>query len=86
VKAGGVTRARGAARFGSPEPARGLRLTRPLGAEAGLDQLVIELRPAAVASDFCRRGRGSRSASVRVATLLVLLALVAALLLALLHR
>lgn len=40
------------------ESARAVRLIRPLGADAGLDQLVVELRPAAVASELCRRVRG----------------------------
>jgi hypothetical protein len=67
------------------ESARRLRLIRPLGLDAGLDQLIIELRPAAVPSDFCRRaqGEGQRTSFV---PLLVLLALVAASIAALVLR
>lgn len=42
------------------ESARGVRLVRPLGADAGLDQLIVELRPAAVPSNFCRRVEAER--------------------------
>lgn len=57
------------------ESARALRLMRPLGVDAGLDQLIIELRPALVPSDFCRcvAGDGRRTAFV---PLLVFIALV----------
>ena len=68
------------------ESARGLRLTRPLGPDAGLDQLIVELRAAAVPSGFCRRGdaNGKRTAMIPLA---VSIALVAALIAALvLHR
>lgn len=70
------------------ESTRGVRLSRPLGVDAGLDQLVIELRPAAVPSDFCRRTRGGgrggpTRASIR---LLVFIAFAAALIAALALR
>jgi len=58
------------------QSARGLRLTRPLGPDAGLDQLVIELRPAAVASAFCRRVE-RRAGSKSLAPLVALVVLVA---------
>ena len=67
------------------QSARGLRLTRPLGPDAGLDQLVIELRPAAVASAFCRRVERS-AGSKSVAPVLVLVALVLAVIGALVLR
>jgi hypothetical protein len=69
------------------ESARGVRLVRPLGEDAGLDQLVIELRPAAVPSAFCCRveGRGDRTSVIL--RLLVFIALVVALIAALVvHR
>ncbi len=68
------------------ESARRVRLVRPLGEDAGLDQLVLELRPAAVPSDFCRRAQGG-TAKRAIIPLLVFLALVSALIAALvLHR
>jgi hypothetical protein len=68
------------------ESARGLRLMRPLGADAGLDQLIVELRPAAVPSDFCRRVHGKGQKTFLI-PLIVILALVSALIAALvLHR
>jgi len=67
------------------ESARGVRLTRPFGADAGLDQLVIELRPAPVASELCRRvARPAQRPSL--IALLVTIALVSALLAALVLR
>lgn len=67
------------------ESARGLRLTRPLGADVGLDQLILELRPAAEPSSSCRLARraGPRASLI---PLLVLIALVSALLAAVVLR
>ena len=64
------------------ESARGLRLVRPLGPDAGLDQLILELRPAAVPSPFCRRGTSARLSFVPLLVVITLLtALIAALVL-----
>lgn len=64
-----------------------LRLVRPLGDDAGLDQLLIELRSAAAPSTFCRRvasatpgGLIAPRTYVIGAVLVGLLAIVAALL------
>ena len=67
------------------ESARGLRLIRPLGPDAGLDQLVLELRPAPVPSDFCGRAQAERQRS-SVVPLLVLVVLVTALIAGLVLR
>ena len=68
------------------ESARRVRLVRPLGEDAGLDQLVVELRPAAVPSDFCRRAQGE-SGRRAIIPLLFVLGLVSAVIAALvLHR
>ena len=61
------------------ESARGLRLVRPFGADAGLDQLILELRPASVPSPYCRRGARLRaSAAPSFVPLLVVIAVLAA--------
>ncbi len=64
--------------------ARGLRLVRPLGPDAGLDQLIVELRPAAAPSELCRRVDVRRRASL--APTIVVIAIVAALIVAFLLR
>lgn len=72
-----------------PAPSQ-VRLVRPLGDDAGVDQLLIELRPASAASAFCRRialaparAHGPAFAARGIVVVLVVLAVV---LLALLGR
>jgi hypothetical protein len=74
-------------RFALPEMAdearRVLRLVRPLGAEVGLEQLLVELRRAPSASPFARRlpGAGDRAPlapALVVVAVLVVVALAAA--------
>jgi len=89
----GATRA---ARFGSPALAsltlsgsrdrrgRIVRLLRPLGDDAGLDQLRVEFRPAGAPSSFCRRVH-QRALVVPSRTWLVVV-LVAVVVLALVYR
>ncbi len=67
------------------ESARAIRLIEPLGQDAGLDQLVIYLRAAAVPSDSCRRLRG-QTRMTRFVPVVVSIALAAALIAALLLR
>ena len=64
--------------------ARGLRLIRPLGPDAGLDRLLVELRPAAVASELCRRVQAPRRVSL--GPTFVVIGIVAALIAAFLLR
>jgi len=60
-----------------------VRLVRPLGEDAGLEQLWVELRAAEQASSFCRRLPGDRAGFARASTFLtVALVLAAALALA----
>ena len=68
------------------ESARGLRLVRPLGAEAGLDQLILEFRPAAAPSELCHRVETVRRRPSMAPLVVVVLALVAAIIAALVVR